>query len=204
MSSRRSASMGGRPGGRRERQRQRRRRAARCQRMTVSGCTSRTASLKRRKRPANAPRSHRSNRRHRGRLTWRRTTMSCWRRIRFSATRAVRGTTKARCRTGSEGGRSRQRALTRAASSWQGAELAPRWPRHGRRTGSDSAHVRSICAPHDAATGEIVTDKLRVTAPEARRAGTRGATIGPRGKRLGGRNQRARGRHSSSARRARR
>jgi hypothetical protein len=31
--------MGGRPGGRRERQRQSRRHAARCQRMTVSGCT---------------------------------------------------------------------------------------------------------------------------------------------------------------------
>src|SRR5665213_2197438 len=52
-----------------------------------------------------------------------------------------------RCRTGSEGGRSRLRALTTSACSWQGADLAPRWPRHRRKTGSDSAHVRSI-APH--------------------------------------------------------
>src|SRR5665213_3999926 len=53
-----------------------------------------------------------------------------------------------RCRTGSEGGRSRLRALTTSACSWQGADLAPRWPRHRRK---DRIRFRSrteYCAPH--------------------------------------------------------
>jgi hypothetical protein len=55
----RSASTGGRPGGRRERHRQSNRHAVRCQEMTVSGFTRRTAFSKGRKRQANAPMSHR-------------------------------------------------------------------------------------------------------------------------------------------------
>jgi len=67
--------------------------------MTVSGSTSRTASSKRRERPPNPPRSHRSNRRRPGRLTRRRATMSCCRRSRFSATKAARGATTAKTRS---------------------------------------------------------------------------------------------------------
>src|SRR5450631_2700087 len=72
MRSRRSASTGGRPCGRWERQRQSTRQAVRCQPMTVSGFTRSTASKRRWKRPPNAPMSQRSNRRKRGRLIWRR------------------------------------------------------------------------------------------------------------------------------------
>jgi hypothetical protein len=135
----------------------------RCQRMTVSGFTSRTASLKRRKRPANAPRSHRSKRRHRGRLTCRRTTISCWRRIRFSATRAARGATTGQDdveEEAKEGDHGPERLLRQSIPGVGGRP----WRVGGRvrgqvedlrrdghvtvgETGSGPAHVRSICAP---------------------------------------------------------
>jgi hypothetical protein len=148
---------------RRERQRQSRRQAKRCQPMTVSGFTRRTASRRRWKRPTNAPMIQRSNRRKRGRLIWRRTTMSCWRRIRFSAIRAARGATKARMMSNQK----RRRAITVPPAYHDGRLLARRASvrgrvvgrggrtRDGRRdspvtvgdTGSDPGHY-GVFAPH--------------------------------------------------------
>ena len=95
---RRSASIGGRPGGR-WRQRQSTRHPARCHLMTVSGLTIKTVARRRRNRPATVPIRYRSNRRRGGRLIRRRRTMTCWRSTRFSATRTARGAATATTRS---------------------------------------------------------------------------------------------------------
>src|ERR1022692_193310 len=126
------------------------------------GFTSNTTSMRRWKRPAKAPMSQRSNRRKRGRLIWRRTTMSCWRRSRFSAIRAARGATKARTRSN----RRRRKGTTVPSAYHDGLLLARRAAMRGRviagagrlriglresgvtvgETRSYPAHRRSICA----------------------------------------------------------
>jgi hypothetical protein len=116
------------------------------------------------KRPAKAPMSQRSNRRRRGRLIWRRMTMSCWRRIRFSATRAARGATKARTRSH----RRRRRAITVPLAYHDGLFLARRsgrrcvagWSVRGGR-GSGAAMATSPSAKPEQI--QLTTEYLRPT-----------------------------------------
>jgi transposase len=78
------------------RQRQYRRNPARCQRTTVSGCTTISASVQRSQRQRSATQNRRSRRLMRGRGRRRLSTASCWRRARISKPRSWRERRKPR------------------------------------------------------------------------------------------------------------
>src|ERR1022692_5338721 len=100
-------------------------------------------------------------------------TMSCWRRIRFSATRAARGATKARTMSNQK----RRRAITVPPAYHDGLFLARRASVCGRVVRAGRARI--WCRYGHVTVGETGADPARygVFAPHTRRTCRRVVTV---------------------------